>query len=241
MIIDIVVGAVVLISALIAFLRGFIREVLTILGVVGGILAAVFFGPDLAPVMRGWLGVSDGDEAGKLFDLVPMVIVADVLAYGLIFILVVIILSVISHFTAGAAKALGLGPVDRTLGVVFGIVRAVVLLGLLYLPFHLLMDEKTKEDLFSGSKTHIFIEKTADVIAGFLPETEEIEEKAEDVERDVKKKLMEEDLLRKDDNQEAPNQQDLKESEDQNNTGYEQDERQKMNELFKQQPGPDDQ
>jgi len=241
MIIDIVVGAVVLISALIAFLRGFIREVLTILGVVGGILAAVFFGPDLAPVMRGWLGVSDGDETGKLFDLVPMVIVADVLAYGLVFIIVVIILSVISHFTAGAAKAMGLGPVDRTLGVVFGIVRAVVLLGLLYLPFHLLMDEKTKEDLFSGSKTHIFIEKTADVIAGFLPETEEIEEKAEDVERDVKKKLMEEDLLQNKDKKDAPDQQELKKSEEQKNTGYEQGEREKMNELFKQQPGPDDQ
>ena len=41
MIIDIVLGAIVLISAIISFLRGFIREVLTIAGVAGGFFAAI--------------------------------------------------------------------------------------------------------------------------------------------------------------------------------------------------------
>ena len=65
MIVDILVLAVLLISALIAFLRGFIREVLTITGVVGGLAAAYFGGPLLAPLMRGWLGVQEGVEPNK--------------------------------------------------------------------------------------------------------------------------------------------------------------------------------
>src|SRR5688572_4012748 len=117
MIIDIVVGVVVVLSALISFMRGFIREVLTIAGVVGGLIAAYFGGPSLSPLFRDWLGVSADGEPAKLFDIVPMGLVADVTAYGAVFIIVVIILSVVSHFMAGAARAMGLGPVDRTLGV----------------------------------------------------------------------------------------------------------------------------
>lgn len=227
MIVDIVVGAVIIISALISFLRGFIRETLTILGVVGGILAAFFFGPDLAPTMREWLGAGEGAGPEKLFDIIPMEHVADVLAYGSIFIIVVIILSVVSHFTAGAAKAMGLGPVDRTLGVIFGIARGLVLLGLLYLPFHLLMDEDTKIDVFSGSRTHIFIEKTAEIMAGFLPDSEDVEKEIDKGEDKIKKKLLEQELLRGDDDtEEVPK---VPEPKD---TGYDDTEREKLEDLF---------
>ena len=196
MIIDIVVGAIVLISAIISFLRGAIREILTIAGVVGGFFAAVFFGPKLSPVFRDWLGVVEGEEVGKLFEVVPMNIVADVCAYATIFIVVVIIISVISHFTAGAAKAMGLGPIDRTIGVIFGIVRAVILLALLYLPFHLLMDENSKAKYFADSKTHIFIESTADYMVRFLPSSGEVQSKVNDVkDGQIKKKLFENDIL----------------------------------------------
>lgn len=200
MIIDIVVAAVIIISAIISFLRGFIREILTIAGIVGGLAAAYFMGPMFSPVVQGWFGVDpSAEEIGKLFDLVPMDIVGSVTAYASIFILFVILISVVSHLTAGAVKAMGLGPVDRTLGVVFGIGRAVVLLGLLYLPFHLLMDAQTKHNLFEESRTHIFIEKTAIFLSGFLPNSEAVEEKIEDVadeaDKKLKDKLMEQDLL----------------------------------------------
>ena len=66
MIFDFIVVLAVLASALISFMRGLIREVLTIAGVVGGGAAAVFFGPSLAPLMRDWLGAGNGK---KLFDI----------------------------------------------------------------------------------------------------------------------------------------------------------------------------
>ena len=193
MIIDIVVALVVLSSALISFMRGFIREVLTIAGVVGGILAAVFLGPSLAPTVRVWFGVGeDGEDAKKLFDIIPMEVVADVTTYGAIFIAVVIVLSVLSHFISGAAKAVGLGPVDRSLGVIFGVARALVLLGLFYLPFHMMMPEKRKDEFFKDSQTHYFIEKIAAAMEAYLPESDEVKEETDDL---IKKKLEEQDLL----------------------------------------------
>lgn len=226
MIIDIVVGAIVLISAIISFLRGAIREVLTIAGVVGGLFAAIFFGPKLAPVFRNWLGVAEGEEVGKLFDVVPMNIVADVCAYAAIFIIVVIIISVISHFTAGAAKAMGLGPIDRTLGVIFGIVRAVILLALLYLPFHLLMDANSKEKYFADSKTHIFIENTADYMVRFLPSSGDVQSKVNEVkDGQIKKKLFENDILY---NKDAKPEEKPEAEEE----GYSKTERQELEELI---------
>jgi membrane protein required for colicin V production len=227
MIIDIVVGLIVLASALISFMRGLIREVLTIAGVVGGILAAVFVGPMLAPTVRDWFGVTE-DSKEKLFDIIPMEIVADATTYGVIFIGVVIVLSVASHFISGAAKAVGLGPVDRTLGVVFGIARALILLGLVYLPFHLYMKEDDKKEFFSDSKTHYFIEKTATVMTEYLPESEDVEKSVKDEAGDMfKKKLEEQDLLggKKDDKP-------AEEKKPEQGAGYDDAEREKLDKLF---------
>ncbi len=227
MVIDIVVGVIVLASALISFMRGFIREVLTIAGVVGGVLAAVFVGPSLAPTVREWFGAGEGAEPQKLFDIIPMEIVADVTTYGVIFISVVIVLSVLSHFISGAAKAMGLGPVDRTLGVFFGIARALVLLGIVYLPFHVWMGEKPKEEFFKDSKTHYYIEKISAVMASYLPESDDVEKKIDEGKDNIIKKTLENnDLLGtgKKTEEQKP--------EEKNDTGYQDEQREKLDELF---------
>ena len=230
MVIDLVVGAVMLISAIISFFRGFIREALTIAGVVAGFFAAVFFGPKLSPVFYNWLGVdTEAEEIEKLFDIVPMNIVADVCAYAAIFVFVVILVAVISHFTSGAVKAMGLGPIDRTIGVIFGIIRALLLLSLLYLPFHLLMDEESKTEYFGNSKTHYYIEKTASYIATFFPQSDEAEETAEEVvDETIKSKLLENNFL-KDKNLKLP----IKSNKTENaEIGYKSDQREGLEDLF---------
>jgi membrane protein required for colicin V production len=231
MIIDIVVGAVVLISAIISFLRGLIRETLTIAGVIGGFFAAVYFGPKLAPTFSSWIGVAeDQEEIRKLFDIVPMNIVADICAYASVFIIVVIIISLISHFTAGAAKAMGLGPIDRTLGVIFGIARAIVLLGLLYMPFHLLMDTDSKTKYFGESKTHTIIEGTAQFMTRFLPSSGEVEATVKNVtEGEIKKKLFENDIL-------FNKKEKAVEPTPEPETGYDRSERLELNDLIREEP-----
>jgi len=204
MIIDVIVLVVLFISAVIAFLRGFIREVLTIAGVIGGLAAAYFIGPSFAPVMRGWFGVEEGVDPEKLFGILPYNLLADGLAYALIFIVVVGILSVISHMMAEAARNMGLGAVDRTLGVIFGLVRGLLLLSILYLPAHLMLDKQTTDDFFGDSRTHTYLEKTANWLSGFLPDSDgqtiDVEAVAEEAVEKVsgtREKLESLDLLQK--------------------------------------------
>lgn len=169
-IIDIGVLLILLISAGVAFFRGFIREVLTIVGVIGAALASLMFGKMLSPHMREWFGVVEGKPAEKLFDLIPYSIVADVTAYASIFLVVFIILQLASHFISASAKAVGLGPVDRALGVAFGLVRGLILLAILYLPFSAILTQKQKDSWLEGSVTFMYIEATSEWLASFLPD-----------------------------------------------------------------------
>lgn len=170
MIIDGIVLAVLLISAFISFLRGLIRETLTILGVVGGAAASWYGGPYLSAPVRGWLGVKEGETPARLFDLISYTIIADILSYGLIFIVVVAVLSVISHFISASVRAIGLGAVDRTLGVGFGLARGILLLGIFYLPFHIMLDDATKKNWFADSRTQVYLQATAGWMSGLVPE-----------------------------------------------------------------------
>jgi membrane protein required for colicin V production len=242
MIVDLLVLAALLISAIIAFFRGFIREILTIGAFVGGALAAYVGGPLLSPLMSQWIGVPDplpeGQKMPHLFDIVPYDILADALSYGALFIVVVIALSVLSHFTAEAARSIGLGPIDRTLGFIFGVARAVLLLGILYLPVHFFIDQDTKEAWFQNSKTHFYVETVSKTIAHYIPNStvEDVQgniDKAEELDQ-TRKKLQEINLLK---GNEALEQNGLTEpapEKPKDTHGYDQEFRGQMNELFEQ-------
>lgn len=235
MVFDVIVLVVLFVSALIAFLRGAIREILTILGVVGGMAAAWYAGPLLVPPIEGWLGVQEGVDPEKLLGVLPYDILAKILAYGLVFIVVVIVLSIISHMLAETARAIGLGPVDRTLGVIFGLLRGILLLGVVYFPFHLLLDQEKKEEWFKDSKTFFYVEQTAQAMVNMLPETtiEKFRKDAEAVQEgvDTREKLQGMDILKKDGAAgEKPVQN--------NGKGYNEQFRDDMDRLFENKPAP---
>lgn len=237
---DIIVFASLVISAAISFMRGFIRETLTILGVVGGMGAAYFGGPLLNPFMRSALGVVEGEDPKRLFDIIPYTLVADAASYGIIFITVVIILSLVSHALAETVRSVGLGSLDRTLGVFFGLARGILLLGLLYLPFHLLFSAEQKEQYFKDSKTIFYLEQTAAAISSLLPDNtrEKLQsesEKAQSAGEGAKETFEKIDLLKQ--FQEGKPRPDNKNAapENPNAPGYNQEFRNQMNQMFEEQ------
>ena len=241
MIVDVISGIILLASIAISILRGFVREMLTILGIVGGGIASYVGGPLLSPIIKNLVGVVDGEEEPqKLFDIIPYPMLSDCLAYASIFIIFVIILSVISHFLAESVRNIGLGAVDRTLGMVFGLVRGLLFLGLLYLPVFYLVDEEQREDWawLESSKSRVYLEATSGWISGFIP-AESMESIAEATQElgemnEARKKLQEMDLLKTDEDSEEPedNSLDNAPSEDVDGNGYSEDDRSKMDRLI---------
>jgi len=172
LILDVVVVAIIFISSIVAFLRGLVREVLTILGLSGAGVAALTLGPSFVDGIQGWLtaGIDDVDGS-RLWGFIPYDIAASVFAYAGVFVITLVTFSILSHWIAKSVHAIGLGPVDRSLGVVFGILRGLFLIGLLYLPFYILMDEKEKDDWFGASNTYSYVEYLSESMVGFMPES----------------------------------------------------------------------
>ena len=116
--VDLVVLAVLAISALLAFLRGLVREVLGLAAWVGAVAAAVWALPYARPRFQQWLGAS------------PWI---DPVAFGVVLLVTLIVLLILSRWIGALVRASPIGGVDRSLGLVFGLARGAVLVILAYI------------------------------------------------------------------------------------------------------------
>lgn len=109
---DWVLVTLVVVSALMAFRRGFIRVLFSLGGLVAGILLASWNYVSLATWLHRWV------------TSLPM---AQILAYLSILLGVWILFAMVAGFVRKAVKAVGLGFADRLLGAAFGAVRGALL------------------------------------------------------------------------------------------------------------------
>jgi membrane protein required for colicin V production len=120
---DVLIFLVLLGSTLIGLLRGFVREAVSLTFWILAIWAAWRFGPTVEPHLGGLL--ADPRIAPWVGRVVILLLV---LVCGWV------IGMLLSYFT----RSVGLGPLDRVIGVFFGIVRGLVLIGLMVIGGELL-------------------------------------------------------------------------------------------------------
>jgi len=125
-VIDIVVIVVMLGSAVLAFLRGFVQEVLSIASWVGAAFVTLYGFPLLQPAFRAWIDVPWG---------------ADVAAGALLFLLTLLVLSLLTKRVSDRVRRSAMNSVDSSLGFLFGLVRGGVLLSLGFLSLAWLFDQ----------------------------------------------------------------------------------------------------
>ena len=93
--------------------RGLVYEVLSVLGWAVSFYAAQYF----APAVAAWLPLQASSDAVRYAAAFVLVFVAAVFAAGLL-----------AFLLKKLIEAIGLRPVDRTMGAAFGLVRGVILL-----------------------------------------------------------------------------------------------------------------
>jgi membrane protein required for colicin V production len=111
--VDVAVLLVVAFSGVMAFMRGLVREVLGLAAWIGAGIAAFALFPRAQPLMR---------------HTIPNPDIADPVAFGGVFLIVLIVLSVGARIISGAARRSGLGGLDRTLGLIYGLARGAVIM-----------------------------------------------------------------------------------------------------------------
>lgn len=104
---DYIVLAILLFSIVISFLRGFVREVVSLLTWVVGIVFAV----KLAPFLSEYFSWFSSDTLQYI------------VAFATIFIVIFIIGALIARLLKDVSYAIGLGFIDHVLGFVFGFAR----------------------------------------------------------------------------------------------------------------------
>jgi membrane protein required for colicin V production len=117
--VDAAVLAVIAISGLLAFTRGFVHEVLGLGAWIGAVAVAVWANPHVAPVVERWMPNGPG--------------LAQPIAFAVVFLAALIVLLSITHAIGRAVRRSPLGGFDRTLGLLFGLVRGAALVVLAYI------------------------------------------------------------------------------------------------------------
>jgi membrane protein required for colicin V production len=154
--VDFVVIAVVLISALFAFVRGFVQEVLSVSGWIGAGFATYYgFGP-AAPILRQYI-----DIAG----------LADVLTGVAIFVVVLVTLSFISHAIGRRVRGSSVGALDRSLGFLFGIARGAVLVIAAYMFADWAVPRDEQPEWWRAARVAPYADRGSQIVGGLLPGT----------------------------------------------------------------------
>lgn len=152
---------IMLISALLAMIRGFVREVLSIAAWVAAAVAAFAFFDDLLPFVREHIAqeqIAMAASAGGIF-LVTLMIVS-------------FITMRISDFVLDSR----IGPLDRTAGFIFGAARGLLLVvvGLLFFNWFI-PDPSAQPSWVAGAKSKPVLEAIGQQLLAALPEDPEKE------------------------------------------------------------------
>lgn len=118
-IIDGAVALVILVSALLAYGRGLVRELMAIVGWVVAAILGFMFAPQVEPLMREIPVVGE-----FLADSCELSIIG---AFGAVFAVALIVVSLFTPLFSSLIQRSALGGVDQGLGFLFGIARGVLL------------------------------------------------------------------------------------------------------------------
>lgn len=127
--VDIVILAVCLLSAGLAYFRGLVREVLGVSAWAGAIIVAILAEPAFTPLASQYV------EPSWL---------ATGVAVGVVFLLVLVVLKLLIAWLAGHVQRSALGGVDRVLGLVFGLARGAFVVVIAYIVAGLVLPDSDR-------------------------------------------------------------------------------------------------
>jgi membrane protein required for colicin V production len=125
--VDGIVAGVIVVSAILAYSRGFVREALSIGGWILAAIVAFVFAPNALPLIREVPYL--GDFIGESCELGIMASFAAVFAVALV------VVSLFTPLFATAVQRSAIGGVDAGMGFLFGVARGVLLVVVAFIAY----------------------------------------------------------------------------------------------------------
>jgi membrane protein required for colicin V production len=157
-ILDLVLLAVMLISGLLAMVRGFMREILSIAAWGTAALVTLYAFSKLLPTAKAYF---NNDT------------VASVVVVAGVFVGTLIVVSIVTVRISDMILDSRIGALDRTLGFLFGLARGLLIVVVAYLFFGWLVQEKQQPDWVRMAKSRTMLDSTGEWLKGLLPDDPE--------------------------------------------------------------------
>ncbi len=157
-ILDLVLLAVMLVSGLLAMVRGFMREILSIAAWGAAALVTLYSYQKLLPTAKTYF---NNDT------------IASVAVIAGVFIGTLIVVSIVTVRISDMILDSRIGALDRTLGFLFGLARGLLIVVVAFLFFAWLVPVKQRPDWVSGAKSLTMLQSTGDWLMSLLPDDPE--------------------------------------------------------------------
>ena len=152
---DIILIAVMLISALLAMIRGFMREILSIAAWLIAAVVTLYSFTKLLPLAKTYFNND---------------IVAYAVVIGGTFLGTLLVVSVITVRFSDMVLDSRIGALDRTMGFLFGLARGLVIVVVAFLFFAWLVPDRSQPEWIRSAKSRVVLQGTGDWLMSMLPE-----------------------------------------------------------------------
>lgn len=146
--IDGAVALVIIVSAVLAYARGFMREALAILGWVIAAVAAFVLAPAVEPWMREipFIGPILGDSC-------ELTIIA---AFAAVFAVVLVVMALFTPVFSSLVRNSALGGLDQGMGFFFGVLRGIILVAVALIVYERAVPPGTVEMVDNSRSVAVF-------------------------------------------------------------------------------------
>lgn len=157
-IIDGIVALVIVLSALLAYSRGFVREALAIAGwIVAGILAFIF-APQVEPLVKQVPFVGD-----LIADTCELSMIG---AFAAVFAVALIVASLITPLFSSLVQRSALGGLDQGAGFLFGVARGILLVAIAYFVYETVASSQEVAMIDDSRSARVFAQLTGKIEDG---------------------------------------------------------------------------
>lgn len=154
-IIDGIVAVVIVLSALLAYSRGLVREALAIAGwIVAGIVAFIF-APQVEPLVKEIPVVGD-----FIADSCELSMIG---AFTIVFAVALILASLITPLFSSLVQRSALGGLDQGLGFLFGVARGVLLVAIAYFVYDTVITSQDIQIIDDSRSARVFSRLTGGI------------------------------------------------------------------------------
>lgn len=159
--VDAGVAMVILISAILAYSRGLVREILSIAGWVIAAVVAYVLTPAVEPLVREIPVVRDIISESCVLSLIA--------AFAVVFAVALIVVSIFTPLFSGMVQKSAVGGVDQGLGFLFGVARGVLLVLIALILYDSVFPEGERLALVEDSKSREILNDSQAALAEMLP------------------------------------------------------------------------